>query len=105
MEAGRLTEIIKFEKPVVVKDEYGSSQVEWQEVFTTKANVIYTSGQKTIDNYEIFHSYVKTFEIRMYHNINEKMRIVYKGNKYDILSIEHDKPYQKIIIITQLVNE
>ena len=46
MQAGKLKEIITVRKPIIVKDEYGSPQTEWVEVFTTRANVIHQSGNK-----------------------------------------------------------
>lgn len=105
MQAGKLKEIITVRKPIIVKDEYGSTQTEWVEVFTTRANVIHQSGNKQVENYEVFHTYTKIFEIRLFHFVDEKMRISYNGKNYNILSIEPNKELQKIIIITELLNE
>jgi len=42
-------------------------------------------------NNEVIWSYQVNFTIRVYHQVNEKMRIIWKGKKYRILSIEEDK--------------
>lgn len=105
MNAGKLKDIITVEEPITIKDEYGASSVQWNKVITTRAYIPHTNGSRTIDNYETFHSYLKTFEVRIYHAITETMRIGYDGKYYRILAIDPDRDRQRLIINTELINE
>ncbi len=92
MRAGLLTEVISVEKPIIGSNEYGATPTQWETfIGKTKANVTYTSGNRLIENNEIFFAYEVIFTVRIYHQINEQMRIIWKNKKYRILSIEEDK--------------
>nr|WP_244668142.1 hypothetical protein [Phocaeicola vulgatus] len=43
--------------------------------------------------------------MRLYHKVNEQMRIIWNGNKYRILSINRELYKQSITIVTELINE
>lgn len=105
MRAGLLRETIKIEMPVTVKDDFGSSYTNWEDVVTTRTKVDYNSGDRQTPNNEIFHSQTVTFTIRHYHSVNESMRVIYKGKKYRILSICSDTLKQSTTIKTELINE
>ena len=45
------------------------------------------------------------FTIRIYHKVDERMRIIWEGKKYRILSIEEDRTLQQLTIKTELINE
>lgn len=105
MQAGLLTETITIQKPSVNQNGFGANDVNWSNLITTRANVGYNSGNRVNDNNEITFAYQVTFTIRVYHQINERMRIIWKGQKYRILSIELDKHKQKQTIRTELINE
>lgn len=105
MRAGLLTEEIMIKEPVAVKDMYGANQTRWDDVTSTRAQVTFNSGQRQNQNNEIVHSYTITFTIRYYHKVDERMIIVWKGNRYRILSINRELYKQSITIITELINE
>ena len=105
MQAGILTEVITIQQPVVNQNGYGANNVEWNNYITTKASINYNNGNRVNDNNEITFAYQVSFIIRVYHQINERMRIIWQGQKYRILSIEKDKQKQKITIRTELINE
>ncbi len=105
MRAGLLTEQITIENTTTNKDDFGSTVKVWQPVIKTRCNIKFNSGNRQIENKEIINSYSLTFTIRLYHNINEDMRIVWNGKKYRILSIFPDKHKQSIDIIGDLINE
>lgn len=105
MRAGLLTEEITIQAPVTIKDIYGADSIRWDDVISTRSQVSFNSGQRQNQNNEIVHSYTITFTIRYYHNINERMIIVWKGNRYKILSINREIHKQSITIITELINE
>lgn len=104
MRAGNLARsIITIEEPITSRDEYGSQQVSWKEVITTRAQVIYTKGNRHSDELEVYYDHNPIFKVRHYHNINEYMRIKYEGKYYRLLSIQKD--IQVTTLITELVNE
>lgn len=107
MRAGLLNEVIKVEKQVVDRGDYGESDyTEWETfIEKTKAQVTYGSGNRELINNEIFFSQDVTFTVRIYHQIKEDMRIIWKNKKYRILSLEENKPQQSLTIKTELINE
>lgn len=105
MRAGLLNYLISIQAPVVVKDVYGANGIDWRDIISTRAQVTYNTGNRQNQNNEIIHCYTVTFTIRLYHRVNEKMRIIWNGNKYRILSINRELNKQSITIVTELINE
>lgn len=105
MQAGLLKEVVTIQKPVVNQDGFGANDVNWSDLITTRASVGYNTGNRVNDNNEITFTYQVTFTVRVYHQINERMRIIWQGKKYRILSIELDKQKQRQTIRTELINE
>lgn len=106
MLAGRLNEIITVEELKVIKNEYGEEQTtNYVKKFNTRAEVKYNGGQRIADNNELFFAYDLTFTIRYYHDITELDRIIWRGEKYRILSVERNRMYQLINLRCQLINE
>ena len=106
MRAGLLNEIIQVEQPVTTPNEYGANYIQWKTFISrTKAQVTYTSGNRLNENNEIIFAYEVVFTMRIYHQINERMRIIWKNKKYRILSIEENKQLQTLTVKTELINE
>ena len=106
MRAGLLNKIISVEKPEVVCDEYGANSLKWvQHISKTRAKVTYSSGSRANENNEITFAYEVIFTIRIYHKVDERMRIIWESKKYRILSIEEDQSLQQLTIKTELINE
>lgn len=105
MIAGKLNEIIEIHKPYLHKNEYGEVEDSFEKSFSTKAQVIYNSGNRIIDNNELFTDYKVQFVVRIYHKINETDRIKYDGNFYHIESIEKSRQFQLLKINCSIVNE
>lgn len=104
MIAGTLKEIIKVLEPTTVKDDFGSTNIQYLEKIVTRASVQYKDGKREVENNEIINSYQFIFIIRSYHKVSEKMLIEWKGKKYKILSIDNTEQ-SKQVIISELVNE
>jgi len=66
MEAGNLKTRIYFENCIVSKNEYGHEEYTYEPAFSTKAQVIYNSGDRVIENEEIFYPNTLTFKCRFY---------------------------------------
>lgn len=105
MRAGLLTQSIIIQEPEAVKDGYGANTVEWKDIISTRSQVTFNSGNRQNQNNEIVHAYTITFTIRLFHPVNENMRIIWKGKKYRILSINTDTFKQSNTIISELINE
>lgn len=106
MLAGRLNEIITVEELKVIKNEYGEEQTtNYIKKFSTRAEVKYNSGQRITDNNELFFAYDLTFTIRYYHDIAELDRVIWRGDKYRILSVERNRQWQMINLKCELINE
>lgn len=106
MRAGNLSSIICIETPKVETDDFGANRIQWvQFVSKSRARVSYSSGSRVNENNEITFAYEVIFTIRHYHKVNERMRILWEGRKYRILSIERNKALQQITIKTELINE
>lgn len=103
--AGILTEIIKIQKPTVAVDGYGANDIKWHDYITTRANVTYQNGNRVNDTNEVTFAYQVSFTVRLYHDIDERMRIIYRNKKYRILSIEESRQIQKLTIRAELINE
>lgn len=105
MIAGRLNNIIVVQKPTIVQNEFGANSIVWNNYLTTRAQVTYNNGNRVNENDEIVFAYEIIFTVRIYHQIDEQMQIIWNNKKYRILSIEPDKDKQKQIIRTALIND
>ena len=105
MRAGLLSEVITIMTPYIEKDEYGSEVEMWDELLTTRANVRWSSGNRSISNDEIVNVYSVDFTIRRYHDIDEVMRVRYEGKLYRILSIEDNRHDGTKKLRCELINE
>lgn len=105
MQAGKLNEIITVEQPVTHKNELGEVvDCVYAKKFSTKAQVIYKSGTRTVD-YSIQTEYTVQFVIRIYHEVKETDRVLFRGRAYRIESIECSREYQLIKLNCSLINE
>lgn len=105
MIAGKLQDIITIQKPTIVQNEYGANSTVWNDYLTTKAQVTYNNGNRVNENDEIVFVYEIIFTVRIYHQIDEQMQIIWNNKKYRILSIEPDRDKQKQIIRAELIND
>ncbi|MCM1440422.1 MAG: head-tail adaptor protein [Roseburia sp.] len=91
---------------MVVTDDYGADKTNWIPFINkTRARVTYSSGNRANENNEVVFNYEVIFTVRIYHQIKEQMRIIWKNRKYRILSIEENTEQQQLTIKTELINE
>ena len=110
MRAGSLNEIISTLQPHIVRNEYGEEITQWVEgIPSTRASVSYTSEDRRVEGgiNEMVYPATVVFRVRIYHKnrIKDLDRIVWRGDKYQILSIEIDRVIQQLVIKTSKVNE
>ena len=101
MQAGLLNEMIAFYRSESKRDSLGG----WVKVFDKRAYIRFKSGARKEANGEIYNTTVNTIMIRICKEINAKMRIEYDGQKYKILSINHDRKQQATVIEAEVINE
>lgn len=105
MKAGMLKEVVELYKPLVTKSDFGGTNVSYEKFYTTRAGVLWDSGSRENENNEIFFAQYKTFIMRKYVPITEQSRIKYNNKLYRVLSIEPNKKYNNLTIVTELINE
>lgn len=103
--AGLLRDIVTFQAPVITRDAFGEQSTQWVDHLTTRARVIFNGGTKAERNNEVYNSFNVTFVVRCYHDINDKMHIVYKGRKYNIESLNEDTQAQQTTLVCTVINE
>lgn len=105
MNAGKLNERIEIFTPQITKNDVGEQSTEYILKLSTKANIQHIKGNRDIENNEVVYNYSRTFEVRIYVDVNEFDRIKWKDKYYRILDIDTNKELQQITILTELVNE
>lgn len=105
MLAGKLKEPITIEHPVQEENELGEVVDNlYAKKFSTKAQVIYKSGQRQ-EEYSIYTDYTVQFIIRYYHSVSETDRVLYRNEPYRIDSIEYSHEYQMIKLNCTKIHE
>ena len=105
MNAGLLKNIIVIQYENFLINPYGEKTGIWENKFTTRARIINDSGNRNLENEEIVFNYYKTFQMRSYVPITEDDRIKWDEKYYRVLTIEHRKDLNDIIVKTELINE
>lgn len=105
MQAGLLDEIISFYRSESTRDDLGGVSERWEKAFDKRACVRFKSGARKDINCEVYNTTINTITIRICKEINAKMRIGYNGQKYTILSINHDRKLQSTVIEAEVINE
>ena len=105
LRAGLLNEYITFRKRVITRDDFGEQSSAWLNVISTRARVVRMSGNRTMENNEVWHPTSMQFIIRSYHIIDNEMEIVYNGNRYNIVFIDVQRSNQLTTITAELINE
>lgn len=105
MDSGALTNIIEVYSPQLEKNEFGEQRTEYVKQYSTRSKVIQKGGNRSNENQEIVYNYIKVFEIRYYHKVNEFDRIKFEDHFYRILNIDKNRELQKITIECEKINE
>lgn len=105
MKAGLLKNLIEIYSPTIKINEYGEQINEYEYKLTTRARITNKSGNREMQNGEIFYDYKKQIEVRIYIDVNEFDRIKHNNKFYRILDIEPNKDLNELIINVELVND
>lgn len=106
MNAGLLTETIIFEEAKEVKTESGFIEKEYVQILTMRAyrKKISASSNK-LNAFEDFIGNTIIFQTWFHPAINEKLRILYKGNTYKIVLLDRQRYDNTYTIICTKEND
>lgn len=105
MRSGLLTEIIEIQRPTTTKNEVGERITVYASIYTTKARIVQTKGEATIDAEEKFNGQSLTMEVWHYVDIQDIDQILWNGKSYRIIDIWLDKVQHKKVIKLEKNNE
>lgn len=101
--AGQLNEVIEIYELQNVRNGYSELVENWNKKCTTRANVIYTGGTRSLEANEIVHPYNKTFIVRYYVDVEDYDMIHWNGDRYRVVAIDKSRERQEITITTEKV--
>lgn len=99
MRAGRLRHQITIEQPIRTRDEYGEDVASYQTFVTVWANKRQPGGREMFTE-NVTEAEIKTiFEIRFRDDIDESMRVNWKGNYFDIQAITDPTGREEALVL------
>lgn len=105
MKAGGLKYSIEILKAKDSRDEFGASKTIWETHISTRADIYWEKGSRIRDIEEMVSSYAVQFRIRNYHQVDESMRVKYKGSLYRIEAIIPSDAKMMTTLMTEKINE
>lgn len=87
------------------KTEYGTIQSSYTLKYHTRSYVRFNSENMTVSEGEVFFPVSRTFIVRAYVPVTETDLIEYDGKRWKITSINKNKYYNNIEILTTLKND
>ena len=101
--AGRLNEVVEIYDVVTDRNAFGEDEMNMTNIYTTRAQVIYSGGSRVNMNSDMLVPYSKRFVMRIYVPVSETSWIKWKDRFYRVTSIEESREYQEKTVDTQLV--
>lgn len=100
MKASDLEKIIKIYSLNTTQSDFGLTENRYVLKCTCRARVNYSSGNRTVENDEIYYSVDREFIVRSYVPVTYDDIIKYDNQYWQVLSIDHSHDYNNIIIRT-----
>lgn len=105
MKSGDLKYRIEILEPVKTTTSFGPAIDSFKHKYTCRARVNYLTGDRTIDNEEIFYSVDREFIVRSYVPIKYDDIIRWNDDDWQVLSIDPVREFNDIIIRTTRINK
>lgn len=86
-------------------NDYGEEEENYVKERTTRANVLWSSGQRTLQNSEIFIPNQFDIIVHKYINIQDTTRIELQGKQYRVIEYHFDEYYQDIRVKIALIQD
>lgn len=103
MRAGDLKYRIALYQLTIQTTDFGDTREIYEYKGSYRARVNYAGGSELIENDQIFHTVTREFIVRAYVPVVETDIIIWNDQKWRIISIDHNKQYNDIIIRTELM--
>lgn len=94
-----------YEQVVEDTNDFGRTDISYKLKCQTRARVNYLSGDRTMDNDEIFYSVNRTFIVRSYIDVKYTDVIEYDNDFWQITSIDKIHAFNDIVINTIRLND
>lgn len=105
MRSSDLKKRIQIYKQIVSASDFGRTNTTYEYKCSCRARVNYLTGNKTMDNEEIFYSVDREFIVRHYVPIEYTDIIKYDGDDWAVVSIDRIHSYNDIVIRTTRINK
>lgn len=105
MKSADLKHRINIYKQHVEKSEFGRTMITYEPKTSCRARINYLTGNRTIDNEEIFYSVDREFIVRSYVDIAYTDVIEYDGDFWQVLSVDKIHEYNDIVVKTTRLND
>lgn len=97
---------IKIQSPVTSKDDYNQDEVtSWSDFATVWSSVEDSSGSETLQANQITAVRTTSFDIRYLDGVTEKMRVLFEGRHYDIVSIQRPDRQRSLILKAVILDD
>lgn len=105
MKSSDLKYRINIYKQHVDKTDFGRTNITFEPRCSCRARVNYLSGNRIMDNEEVFYSVDREFIIRSYVPIEYTDVIEYDGDFWQVLSIDKIHEFNDIVVKTTRLND
>ena len=105
MNAALLRHPIDIYELVTTKTEYGTIQTSYEFKYHTRSFIRFNSENKVVSEGEILYPVNRTFIVRAYVPVVETDLVEWEGKRWKITSINKNKYYNDIEIVTTLKND
>ena len=105
MNAALLRHPIDIYELITEKTEYGTIQTRYEFKYHTRSFIRFNSENKVVSEGEILYPVNRTFIVRAYVPVVETDLIEWEGKRWKITSINKNKYYNDIEIVTTLKND
>lgn len=103
--AGKLKEKLDFYRVQETQSESGYKRTEEVFMFSAKAERTKNKENFVVDAEEVFHSVLLTFRLRFRKEVDETNIVVYKDNRYRIISLNPWESDGEMTIMIEKINE
>ena len=103
--SGLLKYRISFLQADVDRNSFGEQIQTWNTAYTCRADVKFSKGSRAILAGEVWNPTSVVITCRRSDKINNRQRIRWEGNQYNIVSMNPDAADRSLTIIADLINE
>lgn len=103
--SGLLKYRISFLQADVDRNSFGEQIQTWNMAYTCRADVKFSKGSRAILAGEVWNPTSVVITCRRSDKINNRQRIRWEGNQYNIVSMNPDAADRSLTIIADLINE